>query len=275
MISRDVTFCSLHLECSFKAAAPGVQTGFSCFLQLCITRHDRLIFQHFFVVVAEIKGVCQYPSYMSALLRQALLCVTTVQKQSLEIPPWQARLYLVYFPPVPSLSSIPQDSHLHSRSSQDHAPHLSMSPLCFYFCNIFSTCLKTPALWGGEANYSILLSGLALGDIRTPWLTLSTVAGCSFRRRTDPMCSSAMLILISWRRLCPVPECQLQCFSFQLTPYCLHPNHFQSFQLRLSQIRVIYKSARIYLLVFSLLLSAGILSLFCSFSPIRHSTLCW
>lgn len=150
-----------------------------------------------FFVVAGIKSVCQYTGYMSALLRHALLCVTTVQEQILEIPPWQARLYLVYFPPVPYLSSILQDSHLHSRSSQDHAPHLSMSPLCFYFCNIFSTCLKTPAFWGIEANYSILLSGLALGDIWTPWSTLSVVVGCCFRRCTAPICSSVMLILIS------------------------------------------------------------------------------
>jgi hypothetical protein len=69
-------------------------------------------------------------------------------------------------------------------------------------------------------------------------------------------------------------EVQLQFSSFfQLIQYYLHWitfNHSSYIYLKLESL---INLLGIYLLVFSLLLCAGILSLFYSFPPVRHSTL--
>lgn len=131
-----------------------------------------------------------------------------------------------------------------------------MSPLCSHFCDVLSLCL----LRHERSEVPRLITVCtALCDSGSHYPLPSAVVLWG----AQPICGSALLILLSWRRLCPIPLS----FSYNfLLPYNLlnvafiwvtfsHPS-YNYFKLE-SFINLL----GVYLLVFSLLLSTGYVTL--------------
>jgi hypothetical protein len=98
-----------------EAWLPNIPAILLLFFYLCLVFHDRVWLwssgcpsSHsvdqagLCLLSAGIKCVCQYTGYISALLRQANLCVTIVQEHMLQFNPDRTRFISCTFHPFPS-----------------------------------------------------------------------------------------------------------------------------------------------------------------------------